>query len=332
MSEVTAVIVGDAPRGVTVETWEVPRPGPGEVVVQTQAVGICASDLELVDGYLDSWMDITYPVVMGHEWSGDVVEIGPDVANVAAGDRVTGCNDLGGNRWFGLTHHGAAADRFVVPAELLYRLPDSMSYPQGALIEPFACAFQGLAAIGGADASDSAIIIGGGTIGQCVLAAVRAMGARTLVSEPTAERREFATRMGADAVLDPTAAGELAEAAQEFTGGGGAHLVVEASGVAPGLASAFDFVGYGGRILFLGLCPDPSIPAGIKYIQEKNLSIRGSTGAPPAIFPPALRFVEHSGLDLTPLVTTSYPLHEAPEAFEAARGSAADIKIHMQPA
>ncbi len=332
MSEVTAVIVGDAPRGVTVETREVAAPGPGEVVVETQAVGICASDLELVDGYLDSWMEVTYPVVMGHEWSGDVVDVGPDVANVAPGDRVTGCNDLGSNRWFGLTHHGAAAERFLVPAELLHRLPDSMSYALGALVEPFACAYQGLTAIGGADASDSAIIIGGGTIGQCVLAAVKAMGARTMVSEPTPERREFATRMGADAVLDPTATNDLAEAAREFTEGRGADLVVEASGVAPGLASAFDFVGFEGRILFLGLCPEPSISAGIKYIQEKNLTIRGSTGAPPEIFPPALRFVDNSGLDLTPLVTTSYPFDEAPEAFDAARSSVTDIKIHMKPA
>jgi L-iditol 2-dehydrogenase len=332
VSQVTAAIVDSAPRSLSVNTWEVPEPGPGEALVQTRAVGICGSDLELLDGHLDGWMDITYPVVVGHEWSGDVFEVGSDVTNVAPGDRVTGCTDLGGNHWFGLTYPGAAAERFIIPAELLHRLPESMSYTQGALIEPFACAYQGLKAIGGADASDSVFIVGGGPIGQCVLAAVHAMGAHTVMSEPKAERREFAQRMGADAVIDPTAADDLGEAARELTGGRGASLAVEASGVPPGLASTFDLVGYEGRILFLGLCPDPSIPAGIKYIQEKKLSIRGSTGAPPEIWSPALRFVEQSELDLTPLVTTRYPLRQAPEAFEAARASSKDIKIHMQPA
>jgi L-iditol 2-dehydrogenase len=331
MSEVTAVIVDNEPRGVTVDRWEVREPGPDEAVVQTRAVGICASDIELIDGHLDSWMDIKYPVIPGHEWSGEVTEVGPDVTNVAPGDRVTGCADLGRNRWFGMTYPGAAAERFVVPVELLHRLPDSMTFAQGALIEPFACAYQGLRAIGGVDASDSVFIVGGGPLGQCTLAAARAMGAHTVMSEPKAERREFAKRMGADAVIDPTRGDDLGEAARELTSGRGADLVVEASGAPAGLASTFDLVGHAGRMLFLGLCPKPRIPAGIKFIQEKNLSIRGSTGAPPEIFAPALRFVEHSKLDLTPLITTRYPLREAPDAFQAVRDSTEDIKIHIQP-
>jgi 2-desacetyl-2-hydroxyethyl bacteriochlorophyllide A dehydrogenase len=332
MSEVTAVIVDKDPRGISVDKWEVPDPGSGDAVVETHAVGICASDIELIDGHLDSWMDITYPVVCGHEWSGDVAEVGPGVGNVAPGDRVTGCADLGGGRWFGMTYPGAAAERFIVPAELLHRLPDPMTYAQGALIEPFACALQGLKVIGGTDPSDTVIIVGGGPIGQCALAAAHAMGAYTIMSEPKSERREFAKQMGADAVLDPAAADDLSDAARELTDGRGADLVIEASGVPPGLASTFELVGQNGRILFLGLCPEPSILAGIKYIQEKNLSIRGSTGAPPEIWAPALRFVVQSTLDLSPLVTTRYTLQEAAEAYEAARSSSKDIKIHIEPA
>lgn len=327
-----AALVRDDPRRVVVEERPLPPLGPGDVLVRSRAVGICASDLELVDGHLDGWMEVTYPVVFGHEWSGEVLEVGSAVGTVQPGDAVTGCTDLGANRWFGLTADGAAAERFVVPAHLVHRVPEGMDHTRGALVEPFACAFQGLRVIGGADASHTVCVVGGGTIGLCSLVAARALGAGTLVVEPNPDRRALARRLGADAVVDPTGADDLPGDVGEALGGAGPDLVIEAAGVAPALASALELSTYGGRVLFLGLCPDPVIPAGLRLIQERNLRIAGSTGAPPEIWPPALRFLARTRVDLSPIVTSRYPLERTTEAFAAARDPRGDVKVHVEVA
>jgi L-iditol 2-dehydrogenase len=329
---VTAVWVHDDPRRLSVEEFTLPDPGPREVLVETRSVGICHSDMELLEGHLDGWMDISYPVVFGHEWSGEVLSVGPEVDVIAAGDRVTGCTALGNNRWFGLTAHGAAAERFVVSVDLLHVLPDSMSWEQGALCEPFACVYQGFQAIGGADPSHSVFIVGGGTIGQFALSAAHACGAHTVMVELSGERRKLARRLGANAVLDPTSVDDLGEAAAELTEGRGADLVIEAAGAGKALASTFELAGRNGRILFLGLCAEPLIPAPIRLIEEKDLTIRGSTGAPPEIWQPTLRFLDRSRLDLSPVVTSRFDLEAADQAFDAARDLERNIKVHLQAA
>jgi L-iditol 2-dehydrogenase len=327
-----AAVVRDDPRRVIVEQWALPELGTHDVRVRTRSVGICHSDMELVDGHLDGWMDISYPVVFGHEWAGDVVEIGEEVTNVSVGDRVTGCTDLGNNEWFGLTFPGAAAERFTIADELLHRIPDAMDYERGAMVEPFACVYQGLKVIGGADPSDAVCVVGAGTIGLCTLLAAKALGARTLVVEPSADRRALAADLGADAVLDPVGVDDLKAASTEALGGRGATLVVEAAGAGPALASALELSSYRGRVLFLGLCSDPAITCGLRLIQERNLRVAGSTGAPPEIWDGALRFLERTNLDLTPLITSRYPLDRATEAFAAARDTRSNLKVHIQVA
>lgn len=224
------------------------------MLVRTHTVGICHSDLDLLDGQLDAWLEIDYPLVFGHEWSGDVVEVGSSVKAVKPGDRVTGCAALGGNRWFGTATNGAAAERFIVPEHLLYRLPASMSYEQGALVEPFACAYQGIRTIGGADPSDSVCIVGAGTIGLCSLVAARSLGAEVLVIEPSANRREMALNLGADAVLDPTDKDDLVNLTSDLLQGHRPDLIIEAAGAPAALATALQISSQNGRVLFLGHC------------------------------------------------------------------------------
>jgi 2-desacetyl-2-hydroxyethyl bacteriochlorophyllide A dehydrogenase len=323
-----AAVLHRDPRRIGLEAVLLPPIGPHDVLVRTRVVGICRSDIELVDGRLDARMDIAYPLVFGHEWSGEVLETGALVQTLAPGDRVVGCNALGEDRWLGFTSDGAAAERFVVDARLVHRIPEAMSDACGALVEPFACVYQGIRTIGGADPSHVACILGAGTIGLCALLAVRALGAEALVVEPSAERRATALRLGADAAIDPMAE-DLAAAAAARSLGRGPDLVIEASGAPGALASALELAPEHGRVLFLGLCPEPAISAPLALIQERRLRVAGSNGAPPEIWAPALRFLEQAGSDLSPLVTATFPLARVREAFEAARDVRANLKVQL---
>src|SRR5262249_45326245 len=118
------VLVHSDPRRVAYGEVELPPPGPGDVVVEPPAVGVCRSALELADGRLDAELDVRYPLVFGHEWSGVVLEPGEQAGTWRAGDRVVGAGDLAPRAWFGFARHGAASERFTVPAHLLHRLPE----------------------------------------------------------------------------------------------------------------------------------------------------------------------------------------------------------------
>jgi len=250
--EASAVIFEREPRGARYATVEIPALGPDDVLVESKVVGLCRSDIDSLEGHLDAQLGVPYPIVPGHEWSGEVLEVGSSVSNVAPGKSVVGECVLAPNHWFGFTYNGAAAERFVVPARLLHELPSSLSFEQGALVEPFTIAYRAIRDSGWMDAADTVAIVGAGMIGQCALAVARSMGALTVVVEPSANRRELAVRMGANIVIDPTE-GSAAEALQHQGGREGADLVVEASGNPHGLASTFDLARFGGRIVNIGI-------------------------------------------------------------------------------
>jgi len=320
-----AVVLHDNPRELRVESRPEPSPGPGQAVIASRVVGICRSDIELINGTLDDWLDVRYPLVFGHEWSGEVVAIGKDVTRIKVGDRVTGCGALGNDRWFGVTDNGASAERFTVDASLLQRLPFSMSYEQGALIEPFACVYHGLTAIGGVDPSTNVCVLGAGTIGVFAAAAARACGAQVVVVEPNPLRHRVALQMGASVAIE-TATLEAVERAL----GCGPDLVIEAAGASTALASSLEIVASGGRVLFLGLCSAERTLAALRLIQIKNLHMRGSTGAPLAVWEPAIRFLTSATVDLAPVISYRFGLNNIADAFAAARDPAhLKVQIHL---
>ena len=182
---------------------EVDRPelGPDEVLVASRSVGICHSDIELLAGrYI---IPFEYPVIPGHEWSGEVVAVGREVKALGVGDRVVGECVIGDDH-FGFSISGAAAEFFVAKEAWLHRLPDNLSWTQGALVEPFSCGYyatrprrqprrqrHGPRARGRADRARRRRR----SVGR---------GARVIVAEPSAARGELARQLGADVVLDPT--------------------------------------------------------------------------------------------------------------------------------
>jgi L-iditol 2-dehydrogenase len=328
--EASAVIFEREPRGARCATVAVPALGPDDVLVQSKVVGLCRSDIELLEGHLDEQLGVPYPIVPGHEWSGEVLEVGSSVSNVAPGKPVVGECVIAPNHWFGFTYNGAAAERFVVPSRLLHQLPSSLSFEQGALVEPFTIAYRAIRDSGWMDAADTVAIVGAGMIGQCALAVARSMGALTVVVEPSSNRRDLAVRMGADIVIDPSE-GSAAEALQRQAGRDGADLVIEASGNPHGLASTFDLARFGGRIVNIGICAHGQVSAPLGLIQAKDLTVRGTTGSP-GVWPQALRFIERNEIDLTPVITATYDFNSAAEALRAADDAATNIKVHLHPA
>src|SRR6476619_5932647 len=154
-------LVFEEPRHAAVRELDVPTIAADEVLVRSRNVGICHSDFELYEGrYI---IPVSYPIIPGHEWSGEIAEVGTGVTSLSTGDRVVGeCVVNNGNDHFGFSISGADAEYFVAKASWLHRLPEELSFAQGAFVEPFSVAYSASVAAGGIDASDRVAVIGGG--------------------------------------------------------------------------------------------------------------------------------------------------------------------------
>ncbi|MGN6428733.1 zinc-dependent alcohol dehydrogenase [Amnibacterium sp.] len=306
-----------------VEDLAVPEIAADEVLVAARSVGVCHSDIELLEGrYI---IPFAYPIIPGHEWSGEVVAVGDRVTGFAPGDRVVGECVIGTDH-FGFSISGAAADFFVAKESWLHHLPDGLSFTMGALVEPFSVAYYAVTHAGGVDASDTVVVLGAGPVGLAVAAATAAMGATTVVVEPSEDRRAAALALGAAHAVHPDGIDALLAS---VSAGRGADLVVEASGRPAVMAQALELAAFRGRIAYIGIDVGGSAPAKLGLIQSKELRITGSIGSP-GVWPETLRFLAGSGLDLTPLVTQRFPADQALSALEAAHHPESTIKAHIE--
>jgi L-iditol 2-dehydrogenase len=320
-------LVFEQPQRAVVREVDMPAIAADEVLVRSRNVGICHSDFELYEGrYI---IPITYPIIPGHEWSGEIAEVGGDVTTLRAGDRVVGeCVVNNGEDHFGFSISGADAEYFVAKASWLHRIPDELSLAQGAFVEPFSVAYSAAVAANGIDASDEVAVIGGGPIGLlCALAATAMGGAVTLI-EPQAHRRALALEIGARSVIDPAAA-QLAEQVSEATGGRGFDVVIEAAGAPAAMASAFPIAGLGARVVLVGIDVGGAAPVEIGLVQSKALQVRGIIGSA-GLWPRTIRFMATSGVDPTPLLTATFPLGEGAAALDAARDTSRNVKVQIE--
>jgi threonine dehydrogenase-like Zn-dependent dehydrogenase len=307
---------------------DVPMPSikDTEVMIKPRTVGICHSDYELLAGrYI---IPISYPVTPGHEWCGEIVEVGKAVKNFKVGDRVVGeCVVKTPERLhhFGFSMDGADREYFNVNPDWLHKLPDSVDDMRGSLIEPFTCGFYAVLRSGGTNASETVVVSGGGTIGLVTAAAALGMGARVIVADPIARRRDIARKLGAEAI-DPTDRGP--EQVKDLTGGKGADLVVECAGHDASIASVFDYACQDGRISMVGINIGRKIASNMGLMQLKNLTIRGCIGSP-GVWPAAIRFLEKTGIDLSPIQTHKFALTDAVKGFELGQDPKACIKITL---
>jgi L-iditol 2-dehydrogenase len=296
-----------------------------EVLVTSRSVGICHSDFELLEGrYI---IPFDYPIIPGHEWAGEIVEVGRDVTDFKPGDRVVGECVIGEDH-FGFSISGAAAEYFVARPEWLHRVPEQLTDTQAALVEPFSCAYFAAMRADNLNASDTAVVFGAGPIGLSCVAVASTLGARVIAAEPNASRADLARRLGAEEVVDPTADGFL-DTVMELTHGRGADVVLEASGQPAAMAATLEVAGFNARLVNIGIDVGRSASAQLGLIQSKQLQIRGSIGSP-GVWPQTLRFLARTGLDLSPMVTRRFGLDEAPDAYAAARQTGENIKVHIE--
>lgn len=317
----------DEPEVVERDT---PTIGPDDVLIRSHAVGICHSDFELLEGrYI---IPFRYPITPGHEWAGEVVEVGSAVAGLQPADRVVGecVVGPGGRDHFGFNISGAAAEYFKAKGEWLHRIPDSLSYTQAALVEPFSVAYNAVTCVGGVDPSDTVAILGSGPIGLLSLLAAAANNACVIVIEPQARRREVAHELGATATLDPTSA-DFRDGVAEITEGRGFDAVIEAAGSPSAMALALEIAGHSGRLACAGISVGALAPAALGLIQSKALRIRGLIGSA-GLWPQTIRFIASGAVDPSRIVTASVPLAQALDALAAARDTAANIKVHIRTA
>jgi L-iditol 2-dehydrogenase len=320
-------LVYPAPGEAVLRDLDRPAPGPGEVLVRSRVVGVCHSDLELLAGrYI---IPISYPVVPGHEWSGEIAETGPGVTGFAAGDPVVGecVVGPGGRDHFGFSISGAAAEYFTARAEWLHKLPPHLTFTQGALVEPFTVAYAAVRAAG-IDPSDRVAVLGAGPIGLLTAMAATGRGAEVTVIEPQPGRRATAAGLGAAAALDP-GADDLVGQARDLTGGDLFDVVIESAGHPAAMAQALTLAGNHGRIVYVGIDVGRTVPAELGLIQAKSLSIRGIVGSA-GVWPQAIRFLAAGVVDPAPIVTARYPLDDATQALAAATPESGNIKVHIE--
>ena len=319
-------LIFETPNKPVIADVPMPTIKDTEVMIKTRTVGICHSDYELLAGrYI---IPISYPVTPGHEWCGEIVDVGKAVKNYKVGDRVVGeCVVRTPERLhhFGFSMDGADREFFNVNPDWLHKVPDEVDDLKASLIEPFTCGFFAVLRSGGTNASETVVVSGGGTIGLVTAAAALGMGARVIVTDPIKTRRDIANKLGAEAI-DPTNRG--AEQIKELTNGHGADLVVECAGHAASLASVFDYVAQDGRISMVGINIGNQISSNLGLMQLKNLTIRGCIGSP-GVWPAAIRFLGKTGIDLSPIQTHKFSLTDAVKGFELGQDPKACIKITL---
>ncbi len=306
-----------------VDELPTPQIAADEVLIAARSVGVCHSDIELLEGrYI---IPFHYPLIPGHEWSGEVMAVGDAVSRFAKGDRVVGECVIGDDH-FGFSISGAAAELFIAKESWLHRLPDEVSWTNGALVEPFSVAYYALMRIGNVNASDTLVVLGAGPIGLAVTAGAVALGARTIVVEPSGHRREKALALGAHHAVAPD---DLDGLLERETDGKGASVVVEATGRPEVMAQALEIAGFKARVGYIGIDVGREAPAKLGLIQSKELTITGSIGSP-GVWPETLRFMAQTGIDLSSLVTQRFAIDDATQALEAAQRPSETIKAHIE--
>ena len=319
------------------------HPGPGEVVIRNMVCGVCGTDVHIFHGEPGS-ADVNPPVVLGHEYSGEVVEVGEGVTALKPGDHVTVdpniyCGECvycrNGKKQLcetmqavGVTRDGGFGEYSLVPAAQAFKLGDSVPYEAGAMAEPVACCLHGID-LAGIKAGDRVCIVGGGAIGLIMLQLAKLSGASSLVlSEPNEKRRQVALSLGADAAIDPTAPD--ARSAYEAALGDGADVVIECVGNNAAVKSAFQLAKKGATIVLFSVPKvDATFDLPLFDVYKKELTIKGSF-VNPDTHERAVRLINSGKLDFTSIITHRFNLDQLPEAI-AMQMSSESIKVVVCP-
>lgn len=332
-------LVYEGPKKVAIRTVPKPRIGVGDVLLKIRSVGICGTDLHIYNG----GTSVRRGTIIGHEFSGEVAEVGAHVTHVKVGTRavaehVATCGAcyycLHGKpnlciraQVFGMDRPGALAEYLAIPAHLVYAIPSRMSFDEGALVEPLTIALYA-ASQAGFLLEQRVAVVGQGPIGLLLDQVLEAAGAHVIGIDVIDQRLAFAKKSGwAHAVLNPTARtfpGKLSK----FTSTG-VDTSFEVVGKEATAELCFDITRRAGHVFLLGVFEKPAT-LNLMRVIKKELNLHGSWTCAFS-FPGAIDLVGNGKIDLKSLVTHRYDFRDAPRAFvEASAYSGNRIKTIIQ--
>ncbi|WHY18457.1 NAD(P)-dependent alcohol dehydrogenase [Paenibacillus sp. G2S3] len=337
----------DEQLSISVKQIDIPVPKENEALIKVYCIGICGSDVHYYEhGRIGRYV-VKEPIILGHELAGEVVEVGKKVANITVGDRVAvepgitcgQCDYCKSGRYnlcpdvvFLATPpvNGAWAEYIVMPSDYLFKLPDSMSYEEGAMLEPLSVGFHAMMR-GKVQPFDRVLITGLGPIGLLAGQAAKLFGVSEIYGTDVVPfRRQLAMEMGFTAALDPVKE-NVQERINELTNGSGVTLVVESSGNARAMADTIKLVRRGGRIVFVGLPADSVIPMDMGQFIDGEIDAYGVFRYANT-YPAAIQALQHSSLDIEKIVSHRFALTDTQAALEVARKEKdTSIKVMIYP-
>jgi 2-desacetyl-2-hydroxyethyl bacteriochlorophyllide A dehydrogenase len=331
-------VVIERPNQVTVRDADVAAPGPGEALVATRQVGICGSDLHALAGRHPF---VPLPCRPGHEVVGIVQQVADGVTTCAPGDRVlvepnlvcgwcryclSGryniCQDL---RVFGCQTSGAMAEQFVLPADRLLPAPEELSDTEATLAEPLSTCTHAIRMAGGVEGRTVAVL-GAGSIGVLLLLAARAVGAAAVATtDPVASKRARALRLGAVAAVDPREPDAVPRVGEALRGR--PDVTFDCVANQSSMDQAVALAQRGGTIVVVGV-PTSSVSIALPLVQDREIRIEGSLMYVREDVLKAVELLRAGAVPVEEVVTATFPLERAPEAFQAAR-SGEHVKVHL---
>jgi len=308
-----------------------PRVGDDEVLVKVESVGICGSDVHGMDGSSGRRVP---PLIMGHEASGVITELGKDVQNWTIGDRVTfdstiyrlddwytrkGFYNLSDDRLvLGVSpgewkKHGAFAEYLNVPQHILYKIPEEVSFTQAAMVEPVAVAAHAVE-LSPLSWNDTAVVVGSGMIGLFVIQVLRAKGCGKIIAiDLEDEKLRLARELGADLVLNPKTV-EVKQKVLELTENRGADVSFEVVGNSAAVKTAIDCVRKGGTVTLVGnLSPTAEIP--LQAVVTRQIRLQGSC-AICGEYPAVLDMIARKEVNVDAILSAEAPLSEGADWFK----------------
>jgi len=318
------------PLDMRIEEIEIPKISPNEVLVRMKRVGICGSDVHFyLHGRIASFI-IENPLILGHECSGEIVEVGGNVSKLEPGQRVVIepgfvcgkcfycrlgrynlCKEV---RFYGAPpFHGAFSEYVTAPEQNIYPIPESMSYEEGAMIEPLAVGMMATK-MGEVSVNDTVAVLGAGPIGQMILQAAKVHGAPEIyVTDIVNYRLEYAKKYGASEVINASSE-DVVSKIDDLTDGEGVDVAIDASGAPSAIQQAIEIVRPGGRIVLVGY-PTGDVPLPVAEIISKEITLQGIHRYA-NVYPAAIKAVSSGKAIVKPYVTHVFPFERILEGFE----------------
>jgi L-iditol 2-dehydrogenase len=318
-------------RRFAVEDVPEPQLQPDEVLIRVRACGICGSDVHGMDGSTGRRIP---PLIMGHEASGEIADVGPAVGVWKKGDRVTfdstaycghcwhcqrgEVNLCDERRVFGVScaeyrRNGAFAQFVAVPERILYRLPDDLSYEKAAMVEAVSVAVHAVKRTQMAPGSTAAVV-GAGRIGLLVIQVLKVVGCGEIIAiDLDDDRLAMARRLGATAILKADSA-DPAEAVRRLSGGRGVDAAFEVVGVASTVKAAVACVRKGGSVTLVGNL-EPKVELPLQAVVTRQITLIG-TCASAGEYPECLDLIAKGSVNVTEFISAAAPLEEGARWFE----------------